>query len=278
LPTIEQMPAIETADLTKRYGDLLALDGLTFSVDGGELYAVLGPNGSGKTTTIEVLTGQRTPSAGSATVLGYDPVERPLAVRSEVGILPEREDPPSFLTPREYLEFVAEVRAIDARENLIARWAGDLSFEGTLDTLAINLSEGQRQRVMLAAAFLHDPALVFIDEPLVNLDPIMQESVKEMLADYAARGNTLLLSTHYVDVAAELCTRVGIMESGRLVAEVDTEGVDHDELLSVFTEEVATATDGASAASGAAGGTAAADGGVAGRGGTDRGPHAGSER
>jgi len=262
------MPAIETTALTKRYGDLLALDELSFSVEAGKLYALLGPNGSGKTTTIEVLTGQRTPTSGSANVLGHDPVDEPIELRRAVGILPEREDPPSFLTPREYLEFVAEVRDLADADDRIARWAEDLAFEETLDSLATNLSEGQRQRVMLAAAFLHDPSLVFIDEPLVNLDPIMQEEVKGMLADYADRGNTLLLSTHYVDVAAELCTEVGIMESGRMVAEVDTDGVDHDELLAVFTEEVeaASAEDGTDSASGghSDGSVAAADGGMPG--------------
>ena len=237
------MTAIETEDLTKQYGDLAALDGLSLAVDEGELYALLGPNGSGKTTTIEILTGQREPTGGRATVLGHDPVTDPIAVRREIGILPEREDPPSFLTPREYLEFVGEVRNLDAIDERIDRWADRLAFEGCLDNLSTSLSEGQRQRVMLAAAFVHEPALVFIDEPLVNLDPIMQEQVKRHLADYCADGNTIFLSTHYVDVAAELCTRVGIVTDGRLVAEADPRELGEDELLDFFIDEVDAASD-----------------------------------
>jgi len=232
------MAAIETKDLTRRFGEVTALSGLTLSVDEGALFGLLGPNGSGKTTTIELLTGQREPTGGTATVVGHDPVAEPMAVKEAIGILPEREDPPSFLTPREYLTFVGEVRAIDGVDDRIETWADRLEFSGVLDALATGLSEGERQRVMLAAAFLHDPDLVFIDEPLVNLDPIMQEQVKSVLADYCERGNTLFLSTHYVDVAAELCTHVGIVEDGELVAECDPRGMSEDELLEYFIAEV----------------------------------------
>jgi len=232
------MPAIETTNLTRRFGDVTALDGLSLSVESGALFGLLGPNGSGKTTTIELLTGQREPSSGSASVAGHDPVTEPMAVKEAIGILPEREDPPSFLTPREYLTFVGEVREIDDIDERIETWAERLEFGGVVDALATGLSEGERQRVMLAAAFLHDPELVFIDEPLVNLDPIMQEQVKAVLADYCERGNTLFLSTHYVDVAAELCTHVGIVENGELVAECDPREMFEDELLEYFIAEV----------------------------------------
>ncbi|MBX0302973.1 ABC transporter ATP-binding protein [Haloarcula salinisoli] len=248
------MVAIETTDLTRRFGEVTALSGLTLSVDEGALFGLLGPNGSGKTTTIELLTGQREPSGGSATVVGHDPVTEPMAVKRAIGILPEREDPPSFLTPREYLTFVGEVRDLGSEaqsasedvsgqrprtiDDRIETWAERLEFAGVLDALSTGLSEGERQRVMLAAAFLHDPDLVFIDEPLVNLDPIMQEQVKAVLSDYCERGNTLFLSTHYVDVAAELCTHVGIVEDGELVAECDPREMSEDELLEYFIAEV----------------------------------------
>ncbi|MBO4246513.1 ABC transporter ATP-binding protein [Halomicrobium sp. IBSBa] len=232
------MPAIETTGLTKEYGDLDALSGLSLTVGEGELFALLGPNGSGKTTTIEILTGQRTPTSGTETVLGHDPVAEPMAVRRAIGTLPEREDPPSFLTPREFLEFVCEVRELSDPDAHVERWAERLSFAETLDTLSTNLSEGQRQRVMLAAAFVHEPELVFIDEPLVNLDPIMQEQVKRHLADYCAEGNTIFLSTHFVEVAQELCTSVGIVSDGRLVATCDPREFDDGELLDVFVAEV----------------------------------------
>ncbi|MFC7077619.1 ABC transporter ATP-binding protein [Haloarcula halophila] len=232
------MVAIETTGLARRFGDVTALADLTLTVDDGALFGLLGPNGSGKTTTIELLTGQREPSDGSARVVGEDPATDPLAVRRAIGILPEREDPPSFLTPREYLTFVGEVRAVEDIESRIGEWAERLEFEGVLEALATGLSEGERQRVMLAAAFLHEPELVFIDEPLVNLDPIMQEQVKQQLAAYCEAGNTVFLSTHYVDVAAELCSHVGILDGGRLVAECDPRGMSEDELLEYFIAEV----------------------------------------
>ncbi len=231
------MPAVETTELTKEYGDVLALDGLDLRVDHGELYGLLGPNGSGKTTTIEILTGQRTPTAGSARVLGHDPATESLAVRRTVGILPEREDPPSFLTPREYLEFVGEIRNLDDTDRKIEQWARDLEFQGILDTLSTDLSEGERQRVMLAQVFIHEPELVFIDEPLVNLDPLMQATVKDRLTAYCEEGNTLFLSTHFMEVAEELCTRVGIITEGRLVTERDPR-TSEEGLLETFESEV----------------------------------------
>ncbi|WP_136687881.1 ABC transporter ATP-binding protein [Halorhabdus amylolytica] len=232
------MPAVETDGLTKRYDDLTALADLSLSVESGTLFGLLGPNGSGKTTTISVLTGQRRPDAGTASVLDIDPVANPREVRSAVGILPEREDPPSFLTPREYLRFVGEVRELDDVDERIERWADRLEFAETLDTVSADLSEGQRQRVMLGQAFVHDPDLVFIDEPLVNLDPILQERVKQELRAYCDAGNTLFLSTHFVDVAADLCDRVGILDGGHLRGTRETDGFGADDLLSYFMETV----------------------------------------
>ncbi|MFC6798358.1 MULTISPECIES: ABC transporter ATP-binding protein [unclassified Haladaptatus] len=233
------MPAIETTSLTKEYDGFAALTDLSLSVDHGSLYGLLGPNGSGKTTTLSILTGQLVPTAGSARVLDVDPVEDPVEVRKKVGILPEREDPPSFMTPREYLTFVSEVRDLDDPEYQIARWADRLGFEDRLDTLATDLSEGERQRVMLAQAFVHDPQVVFIDEPLVNLDPIMQERVKRLFVDYCDVGNTLFLSTHFISVAEEICTNVGILSNGRLIAERDPRTLEDGEgLLEYFLSEV----------------------------------------
>ncbi len=233
------MTAVETVELTKRFGDLEALADLSLTVPEGELFALLGPNGSGKTTTIEILTGQLEPTAGTASVLGHDPVSDPLAVRRAVGILPEREDPPSFLTPREYLEFVGTVRNLPDVTGQIDEWADRFEFREKLDTLATDLSEGERQRVMLAAAFVHEPDLVFIDEPLVNLDPLMQEQIKGHFREYCERGNTVFLSTHFIEVAEELCTHVAIVSDGRLVAECNPQELGADErLLDVFRVEV----------------------------------------
>jgi len=235
------MTAIRTERLRKSYGDLEALAGLSLSVDEGELFGLLGPNGAGKSTTIGILTGQLRPDDGEVSVLGSDPTVDPVETRRRVGILPERESPPSFLTPREYFEFVGTVRGVDdeTREERVAEWADRLSFAEKLDTLSTDLSRGQQQKVMIVGAFLHEPDLVFIDEPLANLDPIVQERTKRYFESYAADGNTLFFSTHHVEVAEEICTRVGIVSGGELIAERDPRALDgEDSLLDAFLANV----------------------------------------
>lgn len=235
------MPAIQTEALQKTYGDVTALSGLSLVVEEGELFGLLGPNGAGKTTTMEILTGQIVPDSGDASVLGIDPVANPTSVRERVGILPEKESPPSFMTPREYFDFIGSIRNLPAEhvDDQRELWANRLGFVEKLDTLSTDLSRGQQQKVMIAGTFLHDPDVVFIDEPLANLDPIVQERIKRFLVDYRDAGNTVLISTHNVDVAAELCSRVGIVYGGSLVADVVPSDLGPDErLLDFFLERI----------------------------------------
>ena len=233
------MNAVETDGLTKEYGDLTALDGLTLEVEKGELFGLLGPNGAGKSSTIEILTGQTEPTSGTARVMGVDPVENPVEARGRMGVLPEREDPPSFLTPREYFDFVGDVRGAEL-DRRIEEWSERLGFEDKLDSISMDLSRGQKQKVMFAQAFVHEPELVFIDEPLTNLDPVVQERVKDFIVEYNEAGNTVFLSTHDIKVAEEICTRVGIIQNGRLVAERDVEEVKDEgsSLIDEFLDEV----------------------------------------
>lgn len=215
------MSAIYADGVSKRFGDVSVLESLSFDVEDGEVFGLLGPNGAGKTTTINVLTGVIAPDDGTVEVLECDPAAEPTRSREGVGILPEKEAPPSFLTPREYFAFVADLRGMP-EENALSRgaeWADRLDFEDKLDTLCKDLSRGQQQKVMLTQAFLHEPDLVFIDEPLANLDPVMQDVVKEFVGAYNDTGNTIVLSTHHLEVAEELCTRVGILYDGELAAE-----------------------------------------------------------
>jgi ABC-2 type transport system ATP-binding protein len=158
-----------------------------------------------------------------------------------VGILPEQETPPSFLTPREYFDFVGAVRDLDDAvvDERVHRWADRLGFADQLDTVSTDLSRGQQQKAMITAAFLHRPDLVFIDEPLANLDPIVQERVKEFLVDYREAGNTVFLSTHHIEVAGEICTRVGFVNRGRLVDDRRPDDLDAGEtLLDAFLDSV----------------------------------------
>lgn len=234
------MAAIQTRELSKRYGDVVALDSLSLTVEDGECYGFLGPNGAGKSTTINILTGQLVPDSGEARVAGVDPVETPVEARRHVGILPESGRPPSFLTVREYFEFAAATRDIEeaTMTERVDRWAERLEFAHKLDTLCTDLSQGERQKVLITQAFLHEPRVVFIDEPLTNLDPIMQERVKQFFETYREAGNTLFLSTHFVETAAEVCTQVGILNRGRLLEELRPGGMGGDALLDRFFTSV----------------------------------------
>lgn len=239
------MPTIEVTDVSKRFGPVTALDGLSLTVDADESFGLLGPNGAGKTTLLEILTGQIVPDTGSVRLLELDPVTDPVGVRRRIGILPERESPPSFLTPREYFDFVGAVRDLsdDAVESSRQAWSTRFGFADQLDTLATDLSRGQQQKVMVAAAFMHDPEVVLIDEPLTNLDPLVQERVKEVLRERHEAGTTILLSTHNVDVAAEVCSRVAIIHQGRLLDELAPANLEDRSLLEVYIDRVSAVED-----------------------------------
>ena len=215
------MSAIDVTEVTRRFGDLTVLDSLSFSVEDGEVFGLVGPNGAGKTTTVNVLTGVVAPDSGTVRVLGLDPTADSTGVRAAVGILPEKESPPAFLTPREYFSFVADVREIpaDVARDRMDEWVDHLAFSEKLDVLCKDLSRGQQQKVMFAQAFLHEPELVFIDEPLANLDPLMQEVITEFITSYHAAGNTIVLSTHQLDIAEEICTRIGVLHDGSIATE-----------------------------------------------------------
>ena len=208
---------ISTTDLSKTYGDVTAAKSIDLHVAEGELFGLLGPNGSGKSTTVKLLTGQIRPDTGSMRVLDTDVLADPVGVRAKVGIIPEQETPPSFLTAEEYLQFAAHIRGLEnGVEEQIAFWFDLLEFGETRDQLCKDLSRGTRQKLMFAQAFLHEPRLAIIDEPLINLDPVMQRTIKDYLTDYVRGGNTAFLSTHILSIAEEICSSVGILHRGAL--------------------------------------------------------------
>lgn len=201
----------------KRYGDVTAVNNLSFSVKKGELFGLLGPNGSGKTTMIKILTGQIKPTFGRASVLDVDVLSDPLHIRELVGIVPEQETPPSFLTAEEYLIFISHIRKIRNYENQIDTWFHRLDFLDQKNTLCKDLSRGTRQKLMVAQAFLHEPLVAFIDEPLINLDPIIQRVFKDFLLEYISKGNTVFFSTHVLEIAEEICSEIAILDKGSLL-------------------------------------------------------------
>jgi ABC-2 type transport system ATP-binding protein len=212
--------AIELSDLTMRYGSRVALDGVALRVEQGEVFGYLGPNGAGKTTTLKILAGILRPAAGEARVLGRSVVAEPLAVKASIGYVPESGAVFEKLTPREHLSFVGRVRGLTDEETAagIARLADRFQLTAELDRRCNELSKGTKQKVCWCAAMLHDPPVLVLDEPLSGLDVESVARVKELLRELALRGSTVFYSSHLVDVVEKVCTRIAILDRGRLRA------------------------------------------------------------
>ena len=214
------MNAISCQDLCKSFGDFQVLKGISLEVERGELYGFLGPNGAGKTTTIKILTGLLLPTRGRVEVAGYDVTVDPYEVKRRVGYVPDRVFLYDKLTGAEFLEFVGHLYGIDAAE--VRRESAELIERFDLGRWTGELIEayrhGMRQKLALTAALLHRPEVIVIDEPMVGLDPRSARRVKTLLRELADRGQTVFLSTHTLEVAEELCTRVAIIHRGRIVA------------------------------------------------------------
>lgn len=232
---------IETRNLVKRFGNLIAVNDVSITVSSGELFGLLGPNGAGKTTLLRVLTGQLEPTSGSSKVLGLDPAKNPIAVKAKIGIVPESESLPSFLTASEYLQFVGLARAIEDIETRASHWIEYLDLRDVRNVMCKDLSKGTRQKLVLAAALIHDPQLIFLDEPFSGLDPHYQKILKEYLNGYLKRGGTVFMCTHILEIAEKICTRIGIIDRGRLVAvgspaDLRREGETLDSVFMRYTE------------------------------------------
>jgi ABC-2 type transport system ATP-binding protein len=212
---------IEVQDLTHRYGPLLALDGLSFSASAGEILGLLGPNGAGKSTTVRILTGMMTPTAGRARVAGFDVVAEPLAVKQRVGYVPESGALYEALTPNEYLSFVALLYHLEERISTV-RANELLQLLDLADVRAkrmVELSKGMKQKVLIAAALIHAPDVLVLDEPLAGLDANAALIVKQLLRGLAAQGRTVLFCSHVLDVVERVCSRILILDKGRKVIE-----------------------------------------------------------
>ena len=206
--------------LGKQYGSFAAVRDLTFAVEGGEVFGFLGPNGAGKTTTIRMLMGILVPSSGHAAIDGLDCQLARVEVKRRVGYLPDSPIFYDFLRGREILEFVGEMHGQtrgDARRNA-ARLMEELALGEAAEEYAVNYSMGMKKKLGLACALIHDPSVLILDEPTNGLDPRAAREVQVLLRGSAARGKTIFLSTHLLDMAERLCTRLGIIHKGELVA------------------------------------------------------------
>jgi ABC-2 type transport system ATP-binding protein len=213
--------AIETHGLTRDFGQFRAVNGVDLAVPAGSFYGFLGPNGAGKSTTIKCLTGLLKPTAGSMRILGLDPLAEPVAVKRRIGVVPEDLALFDRLTARETLTFVADVHDIDTG-TAISRSADLLrlmALEDASNTLVTDYSHGMRKKLSLAAALLPAPRLLFLDEPFEGIDAVASRQIKELLVSFVARGGTIFLTSHILEIVERLSTHIGVIAQGRLVAQ-----------------------------------------------------------
>lgn len=211
------MPAVRAIDLSKRYGDVAAVDGVSIEVEAGEILGLLGPNGAGKTTTVEMLEGLRAPDTGAVHVLGCDLRTDLAAVRQRIGVQLQTTALYPRLKVREVLDLFRTFYAGDTvdTDELIEL----VDLQDKAGSLTRGLSGGQAQRLSVALALVNRPEMVFLDEPTTGLDPQARRALWDTIRDIRRRGATVLLTTHYMEEAEALCDRVAIMDGGRIIAE-----------------------------------------------------------
>ncbi len=214
-------PAVVTEYLTRRFGDLVAVDRMNLSVDGGQFFGFLGPNGAGKSTTIKMLTGLLAPTSGRIRLLGLDLAQHPIEVKRQIGVVPEGLALFDRLTGAEYLNFVGRMYGLD-RATSAQRTAELLEFMQLADrpkTLITDYSHGMQKKLALAAAVIHGPKILFLDEPFEGVDAIAAGTLKAMLTRMISRGATIFLTSHVLEIVERLCSHVAIIHKGRLVAQ-----------------------------------------------------------
>jgi len=247
-------PLVEVSDVSVRFGSFLALDNLSLRVLPGEIFGLLGPNGAGKTTTIKVLMGLVVPYSGKVKVCGFDPLSESVDVKSRIGYVAENSIVYESLSPRDFFEFVVSMRRIDqaAANRVVSRLADVFDLAQFFDSPIATLSMGLKQKVALIAAFIHQPPVLLLDEPLNGLDAKSSRVVKDLMSLHVERGGAVLFSTHIMEIAEHLCTRIGIIDHGKVIAEgtleqlrskTDGQGSSLEEVFLKLTNEEAAVAD-----------------------------------
>jgi ABC-2 type transport system ATP-binding protein len=233
---------IQVEDVVKRYGSFTAVDRVSLDVAAGEIHGFLGPNGAGKTTTIRMIAGLLKPTSGRIAINGHDLAADPERAKASLGFIPDRPFLYEKLTAGEFLRFHGGLYAMDEAE--AARRAGEMleifELARWRDELVESFSHGMKQRLVMCAAFLHRPQAVLVDEPMVGLDPRGARLIKDVFRTMSGRGVAILMSTHTLEVAEEMCDRIAIILKGRIIARGTVEelralaGGEHEELTPVF--------------------------------------------
>jgi ABC-2 type transport system ATP-binding protein len=214
---------IKLINLTKNYGKLVAVNKIDLEVARGEIFGFLGPNGAGKTTTIKMMAGLLQPTSGSILIGGYDVQKEPLKAKFITGFIPDRPFLYEKLTATEFMRFVAELFEMKEAGRRIREGLDLFGLSEWADELIENFSHGMKQRLVMAAALLHDPKLLVVDEPMVGLDPRGARLVKDIFKDLTAKGVTVFMSTHTLEIVEQMCTRVAIINKGDIIAEGSVE-------------------------------------------------------
>ena len=214
------MAEIFVEGLSKSYGDVVALDDVSLRCESGQVFGLLGPNGAGKSTLLKIVVGLLKPTSGIVRLGAHDIAQSPEAAKQIVGYLPENPSLYTGLTVQEFLQFVGKIRGVDdsSLANKVDESLRTFSLVEKTDSLIGSLSKGMKQKVALIASTIHDPSVLVLDEPLTALDPRTQRLVKDWIGSQAGRGVTILLSTHLMEIAQSYCTRLAIIDKGRIVA------------------------------------------------------------
>ena len=210
-----------------------AVDGLSLEIMAGDIYGFIGHNGAGKTTTLKCVSGILDFSEGEITIDGVSVKENPIACKAMTAYVPDQPDIYDNMTGIQYLNFIADVFRIDktARAAAIEKYSGLFELTGDLGSVISSYSHGMRQKLVLISAFIHEPKLLLLDEPFVGLDPKASHTLKEIMREYREQGRAIFFSTHVLDVAEKLCTKIAIIRDGRLVVAGETESVKGDKSL-----------------------------------------------
>lgn len=210
---------IELRNITKTFGNFVAVDGLTLTVNAGEFFGFLGPNGAGKTTTIKMIAGLFSPTKGEILINGFNTVTQPIETKQRLAYVPDQPFLYDKLSGREFLYFVGGLYKIPKEKlhDIVTQLIDHFEIGTWVDKRTENYSQGMRQRITIAAALIHSPRTIVIDEPMVGLDPRSAKIVRDTLRDQAQKGVSIFMSTHSLPVAEELCDRIGIINEGRLV-------------------------------------------------------------
>jgi ABC-2 type transport system ATP-binding protein len=211
---------IELKDLTKKYGDFQAVNRLNLSVKKGEIFGFIGPNGAGKTTTIKMMGGILEPTAGTVIIAGFNMQKEPEKAKGKIGFIPDRPYLYEKLTGMEFLKFTADLYGVSAEafQSRALKILKDFSLDNWTHELIESYSHGMKQRLIMSAALLHDPEVIIVDEPMVGLDPAAIIMVKDLFRSLAARGVTIFMSTHTLQIAEDTCDRIAVINKGRLIA------------------------------------------------------------